>query len=124
MTPLLTKLQGEWSPTQLVQNGQLMQDTFLPFGSRSFAGNETKVVFGGQTMLHAKMRIDESRSPIAVDYLNIGKSSNGQVSLGIMEWSGEQVRICMSAPGQSRATDFSSEPGSGRTLSVWKRKPT
>jgi uncharacterized protein (TIGR03067 family) len=123
MTPLLAKLQGEWIPMQLVQNGQQMEDTFLPFGLRSFVGNETKVIFGGQTMLHAKMRIDESQSPIAVDYLNIGKSSNGQVSLGIMDWSGDLVRICMSVPGQPRPSDFSCETESGRTLSLWKRRP-
>ncbi|HTG74127.1 MAG TPA: TIGR03067 domain-containing protein [Terriglobia bacterium] len=122
MTPLLSKLQGEWIPTQLIQNGQPMQTEFLPFGSRSFAGNETKVVFGGQIMLHAKMRIDESRSPIAVDYLDVGKSSTGQISLGIMDWTGDEVWVCMSAPGQPRAVDFSCEPASGRTLSVWKRK--
>jgi uncharacterized protein (TIGR03067 family) len=122
MTPLLAKLQGEWIPTQLVQNGQPLQDSFLPFGSRSFADNETKVVFGGQIMLHAKMRIDDSQSPIAVDYLNVGKSANGQVSLGIMDWIGDEVRICMSAPGQPRPDRFTCGPGSGRTLSVWKRK--
>jgi uncharacterized protein (TIGR03067 family) len=122
MTPLLAKLQGEWIPTQLVQNGQAMQDGFLAFGSRSFTGNETKVVFGGQVMLHAKLRIDESQSPIAVDYLNVGKSSTGQVTLGVMEWVGDEVRVCMSGPSQSRPVDFSCEPGSGRTLSRWKRR--
>jgi uncharacterized protein (TIGR03067 family) len=122
ISPLLTRLQGEWLPTQLVQNGQPMQDAYLSFGSRSFAGNETKVVFGGQTMLHAKMRVDESQLPTAVDYLSIGKSADGQISLGLMDWTGDDVRICMSAPGQPRPTDFSCEPGSGRTLSRWKRK--
>jgi uncharacterized protein (TIGR03067 family) len=122
MTPLLLKLQGEWIPTQLVQNGQAMQDAWLAFGSRSFVENETKVVFGGQVMVHAKMRTDESQSPIAVDYLNVGKSSNAQLSLGVMDWVGEEVRICMSAPGKPRAIDFTCEPGSGRTLSRWKRK--
>jgi uncharacterized protein (TIGR03067 family) len=122
MTPLLEKLQGEWIPTQLIQNGQPMQAEVLLFGSRSFAGNETRVVFGGQIMLHAKMRTDESQSPVPVDYLNVGKLSNGQISFGILDWIGDEIRICMAASGQARPTDFSCEPGSGRTLSIWKRK--
>ena len=122
MTPLLTRLQGEWLPVQLVQNGQTLPDMILPMGMRTMSGNETKVVFGGQVMVHAKIRIDESQLPIAVDYLNVGRSLNGEITLGIMEWAGDEVRFCMSGPSQPRPTDFSCPPGSGRTLSVWKRK--
>jgi uncharacterized protein (TIGR03067 family) len=122
MTPLLATLQGEWIPTELVQNGQPMEKAWLSFGLRTFAGNETKVVFGGQVQLHAKMRIDESQSPMALDYLYVGKSSRGQITLGVMDWVGDEVRMCMAGPGKSRPADFSCEPGSGRTLSRWKRR--
>jgi uncharacterized protein (TIGR03067 family) len=122
MTPLLERLQGEWIPLQLIQNGQALAETMLAYGSRFFAGNETKVVFGGQTMLHAKMRLDESHVPAAVDYLHLARPFPGRVSLGIMEWAGGDVRICMAAPGQPRPTDFTCMAGSGRTLSVWRRK--
>jgi uncharacterized protein (TIGR03067 family) len=122
MTPLLKQLQGEWIPLELVQNGQAMPAAMLSFGSRSAVGNEVKVVFGGQVMVHVKLRIDDSQSPIAVDYLNVGRSLTGTVSLGIMEWIGDEVRFCMAAPGEPRPADFSSEPGSSRTLSRWRRK--
>jgi uncharacterized protein (TIGR03067 family) len=122
VTPLLAGLQGEWIPAQLIQNGGALPEMMLAIGSRSFIGNETKVVFGGQVMVHAKVRIDDSQSPIAVDYLNVGEFSTGQISCGIMEWLEDEVRFCMSGPGQPRPLDFSCEPGSGRTLSRWKRK--
>jgi uncharacterized protein (TIGR03067 family) len=122
-SPMLSRLAGEWTPVQLVQNGQALPATMLAMGSRDFSGNETKVVFGGQTMIHAKVRIDASQSPVAVDYLNIGRPMNGQIARGIMEWIGEEVRFCMAAPGQPRPTDFSCEKGSGRTFSQWKKKP-
>jgi uncharacterized protein (TIGR03067 family) len=121
-TALLKKLEGEWTPVQLVQNGQRLPDAMLAFGSRTVVGNEMKVVFGGQVMVHVRMRIDESQSPVALDYLNIGRSMTGRISLGIMEWIGDEIRICMSAPGEPRPTEFSCEPGSNRTLSQWKRK--
>jgi uncharacterized protein (TIGR03067 family) len=121
-TPLMARLEGEWIPVQLIQNGQAMPAMMLAMGARSVVGNEVKVVFGGQVMVHVKVRMDETQSPIAVDYLNVGQFSTGQISLGVMEWIGDEVQFCMAAPGQPRATDFSCEKGSGRTLSRWKRR--
>jgi uncharacterized protein (TIGR03067 family) len=121
MTPLLERLQGEWMPLALVTDGNPLAESTFPFGSRTVAGNETKVVFGGQVMLHARMRFDESQSPIAVDYLNIGRGGK-RLTPGIIELHGDTVRFCMASSGGSRPTDFSCERGSGRTFSEWKRK--
>lgn len=60
LTPTLEGLQGEWTPVALVANGQPLADAMLAYGTRTMSGNETKVVFGGQTMVHAKIRLDES----------------------------------------------------------------
>jgi uncharacterized protein (TIGR03067 family) len=119
-TPLLERLQGEWRPVALVTNGQPLQEAFLAYGRRTQTGNETKVVFGGQTMVHALMRLDQSTSPIAIDYLNIGKGTN-TVSYGILDWVGEDMRVCMAKPGDPRPSDFTCERGSNRTLSQWRR---
>jgi len=74
MTPTLQKLQGEWLPLALITSGKPLEASYLPFGLRSHSGSETKVVFGGQTMVHAKVRFNEGATPIEVDYLNlIGK---------------------------------------------------
>ena len=62
LTPTLEKLQGEWLPLSLVTSGVPLQESYLPYGNRTQQGNETKVVFGGQAMVHALMRIDESAS--------------------------------------------------------------
>jgi len=121
MTPLLGRLQGEWKPTLLVTDGKPMNQQWLAFGSRSQSGNETKVVFGGQTMLHALMRIDDSASPMEIDYLNIGKKTR-TTSFGIMELVDDEWRICTAPPGAPRPQDFSCVAGSGHTLSSWKPK--
>ena len=120
MTPLLENLQGNWLPISLVNNGKPLPDAYLAYGSRTQTGNETRVVFGGQAMVHALMKLDESTSPIAIDYLNIGKGPRA-VSFGIVEWIGDDFRVCMAKPGDPRPSDFSCEPGSGRTVSVWRR---
>ena len=122
MTPLLRRLEGEWAPTQLTLDGTPMPNEWLSFGSRVATGNEIKVVFGGQTMVHARVRIDEQQTPITVDYLNVGGAQKGKVSLGIMEWVDEEVRFLMAAPGLPRPTNFADKPGKGQTLSQWRRR--
>jgi len=121
ISPLLKKLQGEWLATELVTNGEPMRADWLPFGSRTTAGNEMKVVFGGQVMAHAKMKFDEGALPIAVDYLNLSGSAKGKVSLGIVDWVGDEARFLIAAPGLPRPASFSAS-GKGLTLSRWRKK--
>jgi hypothetical protein len=71
-------------------------------------------------MLHAKIRLDETASPLNIDYLNLSGANRALVSLGIVEWIAEDVRFAIAAPGQPRPTDFS--PGPGRTISRWRRR--
>jgi uncharacterized protein (TIGR03067 family) len=121
MTPLLRRLEGEWSAVQLVRDGEEMRADWLPFGSRTATGNEVKVVFGGQVMVHAKVRIDEHATPAAVDYLNLAGGAKGKISLGIMDWVGDDARFLIASPGQPRPANFKA-PGQGQTLSQWRRR--
>jgi uncharacterized protein (TIGR03067 family) len=73
-------------------------------------------------MVHAKVKIDEGATPAAVDYLNLAGAHKGKVSLGIMEWIGDDVRFLMETPGKPRPTAFSCERGSGCTLSAWRKR--
>jgi uncharacterized protein (TIGR03067 family) len=122
MTPLLRRLEGEWVPVHLVRDGKTMPDQWLAFGFRKSVGDEVTVIFGGQVMVHAKMRIDETVTPIAVDYLNLAGHQGDTVSRGIMEWVGDDVRFLMAAPGHPRPADFNVPLAKG-TLSQWRRKP-
>ncbi len=119
MTPLLRRLEGEWDPVKLVMDGKPMPDEWLSFGSRTAVGNEVKVVFGGQVMVHAKVRIDETVAPMAVDYLCLEGRQSGTVSRGIMDWVSDEVRFLMAGPGQPRPADFTDSAG---TFSQWKKK--
>ncbi len=122
MTPLMKRLQGEWAAVEMVTDGSMMRDDWLSFGLRKTEGNETKVVFGGQTMLHAKMQVDEAAKPIAVDYLNLVGASKGRVSLGILKWDGDEVTFHIAPVGKPRPSDFASAKEGGTTLSRWRRK--
>jgi len=121
MTPLMRRLEGEWIPVTLVMDGKPMPDQWLSFGSRTVVGNEVKVVFGGQVMVHAKVRVDETTTPVAIDYLNLDGRQAGTVNRGIMEWAGEEVRFHIAGPGESRPGEFTASSGPG-TLSQWRKK--
>jgi uncharacterized protein (TIGR03067 family) len=122
LTPNMEKLQGAWEPLELVTSGTPLQASYLPFGLRTNSGVETRVVFGGQTMLHAKMRFNEAAIPCELDYLNLMGKGKGSISLGLFRWDGDEAVFCIGAPGTPRPSDFSCDPGSGRTFSRWRRK--
>jgi len=121
-TPHIEKLQGEWDPLELVTSGTPLQGSFLSFGTRTHNGSETKVVFGGQTMLHAKMRLNEAAMPVEVDYLNLAGKGKGSISLGLFRWDGDEAVFCIASPGAPRPSDFTCNTGSGRTFSRWRRR--
>jgi hypothetical protein len=81
--------------------------------------SEVKVGVGGRTMVHAKVRIDDTTRPIAIDYLNLDGKQQGTVSRGIMEWIRDDVRFLIAPSGAPRPTSFTDTPG---TLSRWRRR--
>ncbi len=118
----LTKLQGEWSAVNVVRDGQELPAMMVRTGLRVATKNELKISFGGQTMIHARVRLDEGADPMHVDYYNVGGMYPGTVQLGLLRWSGGEACFCMGAPGQPRPDDFTAAAGSQRTLSQWRRK--
>lgn len=121
MTPLLRRLEGTWSAVRLMTNGEEMRADWLAFGSRTAAGNEVTVTFGGQVMVHAKVRIIDRAAPVAIDYLHLNGAHKGQVGLGIMDWVGDDARFLMAQPGRPRPNDFADASNEGHTLSQWRR---
>lgn len=118
----LDQLQGEWAAVQVVRDGQALPAMMCKSGVRSASKNEIKISFGGTVMIHALVRVDESTSPISVDYYNIGGMGAGTTQHGIMRWNSDRACFCMAAPCDARPTDFDCPKGSGRTLSEWRRK--
>lgn len=119
-SPLVQRLQGEWVATELVLDGKPMPEPFLAHGTRAMKENCVTVVFGGQKMVDAKVRIDESASPVAIDYFHTSGKNKGAVTYGIVDWQGDDVRFVMAAAGEPRPSGF--EPPSKGTLSRWRKK--
>lgn len=118
----LTRLQGEWMAVRIVRDGQELPSMMLRTARRLAKKNEVEISFGGQTMIHALVRIDEGANPMQVDYYNVGGACPSTLQYGLLKWEGEESCFCMAAPGEPRPSDFSCLAGSGHTFSQWRPK--
>ena len=119
-SPTLTRLQGRWTAVKIVRDGQELPSMMLRTGLRAATKNEIRITFGGQTMIHALVRLDARTDPMHVDYYNLDGQMKGTIQHGLMQWIGDKACFCMAAPGQARPADFTCPAGSGRTLSQWR----
>jgi uncharacterized protein (TIGR03067 family) len=119
------QLGGSWSMIMGERDGQPLSRFFVKGATREVSGNVTTITIAGRVMYKAKFSVDPTRHPKAIDYDvmydGLSGADKGSVQQGIYELEGEKARFCMAAAGKPRPADFTSTPGSGWTLSVWKR---
>ena len=111
-----TEFEGEWRMISGIMSGQAMKESDVKWVKRVTTGNQTTVVAGPQVMMAVEFTSDSSKSPKTIDYVNKGKTQ-----LGIYEFEGDVLKVCVSAPGSTRPAEFKSVPGDGRTLTTCKR---
>ncbi len=117
----MKQLEGEWSMMSGEANGFSMPKETVDRGKRVAKNGETTITIGGQVYFKAKISIDPSKKPKAIDYAMTEGPTKGKTHLGIYELDGDTVKFCFAAPGKDRPTEFTAKEGSERTLSVWKR---
>jgi len=116
----MTRLQGEWLMVSGSADGQPMSDPMLKQMKRVCKGDETTTTMAGQLFFKATITIDPTKKPKTIDYQMTDGFTKGKKQLGIYEVDGATFKSCFGKPGAERPTDFTSKPGDGRTLSVWK----
>ena len=116
----LAQLQGQWAMVSGSADGQPMPSEMVPQMKRTCKGDELSVTMAGQVFMKAKITLDPSKKPKTIDYKMIGGFTEGKTQLGIYELEGDTLKSCFGKPGAERPTDFTSKPGDGRTVSVWK----
>ena len=109
------EIDGEWIPLSVVIDGKPLEKHLLKYGKRTATATEVTVKFGPQVMLQAQYSVDRSHSPMTMDY----RLSGGRTQYGIWTLEDNRLTTCFSAPGKARPTEFASNRGDGRTLTVW-----
>ena len=76
---------------------------------------------GVGTAPRGRFTIDPTKTPKQVDSTALAGPHKGQVAYGIYEiLDATNKRACWGMPGAPRPTDFTSTPGSGRTVQYWR----
>jgi uncharacterized protein (TIGR03067 family) len=118
----LAQLQGEWVMVSGSADGQPMPEAMRKEMKRICKGDETTTTMAGQPYFKAKILLDPSKKPKTIDYQMAEGPTKGQKQLGIYELDADTFKSAFAKPGAERPTDFTSKPGDGRTVSVWKRE--
>jgi uncharacterized protein (TIGR03067 family) len=120
-TGQVTEFEGEWPMISGTMSGKPMDESMVKWVKRVTHGNQTKVQAGPQVMMHVEFTHDSTQSPKTIDYVNLAGTNKGKTQYGIYEFEGDVLKVCVSAPGAPRPSEFESVPADGRTLTVWQR---
>ena len=82
----------------------------LGTGLRTASKNEVKINFGGQTMIHALVRLDETTDPFHVDYFNLGGTAKVPSSSASSSGRATTPASAWPRPVAARPADFTCRP--------------
>jgi uncharacterized protein (TIGR03067 family) len=116
----LQRLEGDWVMVSGEQEGEKLPEQMIKESRLTMKGNTHTVKFGEETM-KGTHKLDPTKKPKTIDAQHEG-SSKDQTMLGIYELKGDEFKVCFSAPGKDRPTEFTSKSGTGQFVHVWKRQ--
>jgi uncharacterized protein (TIGR03067 family) len=116
-------LQGEWRMASLVVHGDPVPEDQVRSGRLSVAGDRYTPTFGTAAVA-ARIALDPSRAPGAVDFTYLDGPQKGKTVKGIYAVRGDTLTVCRGlGEGDPRPARFEAPAGSGHLLVVWKRAP-
>jgi RNA polymerase sigma factor (sigma-70 family) len=119
------RLQGTWQQVSAEGKEGKVADEFVKENTLVIKGDTLTVVWekqGKKGSYELTFKLDETRTPKAVDEALVKPEKGDKPYLGIYSLEGETLKFCFSDPGEKRPTEFTAKPGSGWTLTVFKRK--
>jgi uncharacterized protein (TIGR03067 family) len=117
-------LQGSWSITSLLMEGQELPASMFAYASIVVKGNRFTSL-GMGTAYEGTLELDPSTIPRQLNMnFDVGPEK-GNVNLGIYEIAGDVWKFCIATRGSVRPSSFISTPRSGIALETLQRvKPS
>jgi uncharacterized protein (TIGR03067 family) len=114
------RLQGVWQLVWLINDGKQaseneVRDVQLELTDTAFRSDCAGALFRESTYT-----IDPTRDPRRLDFTSRGNFAP-HVCQAIYRFEGDQLVLCYPGSGAERPARFESEPGSGLTLTLWRR---
>jgi uncharacterized protein (TIGR03067 family) len=115
------KLEGTWQVVSLEVDGmkipkETIQESKLIIKGKEFTMKEKIATYKGT------FSIDPSKKPKTIDIKFTEGPEKGNTSLGIYEFDGDDLRLCLSVTTKVRPTEFTAKPKSGHGFEVLKRE--
>jgi uncharacterized protein (TIGR03067 family) len=118
----LAKFQGNWTLISAERDGKKMPEADARKLKLTIQGNKFTLRKDSVIISEGTMTLDPTKRPKAIDERITTGPNQGKLFSAIYEIDDEQHGICFAAAGKERPTEFSSTPGSGRLLQVWRRE--
>lgn len=118
----MEKFQGKWNLISAERDGKKTPPEEVKKIKLTIQANKFILEKDAVVISEGSFTLDPTKKPKAVDETITAGPNKGKVFLAIYEIDDEYQRICFAAPGKDRPTEFSSIPGSGNLLQVWKRE--
>jgi uncharacterized protein (TIGR03067 family) len=117
----IRKFQGTWTFESSEAGGKQLPADELKKLILVFEGDKHTVKKGNEVIQAGTQKLDPSQSPKAIDVTLTEGVNKGAVLLGIYEINGDTLKVCFSAGGKKRPTQFKSAPASETFVNVHKR---
>jgi uncharacterized protein (TIGR03067 family) len=120
----LAVLKGKWIVVSAIRDGNKLSDEQVNGVTLTFdVTGRALVKKGNQLLFDGTFKIDPTKKPKTEDATQTSEGENkGKTTLSIYEIEGDTLKICSAEPEKDRPTEFSSMPGSGHFLRVFKRE--
>jgi uncharacterized protein (TIGR03067 family) len=119
--PAADALQGTWSLSSFVVNGDKATDDQLRLGRLSIVGDQYAPTFG-TVAVGARFTIDPTKTPRTIDFTYLDGPQRGKTVKGIYSIEGDTLTVCRGlSEGEPRPTRFEAPADSEHMLIVWTR---
>jgi uncharacterized protein (TIGR03067 family) len=117
------KIQGTWEAVEFVLNGKSIPDEERQKIRLAFNGERLDLTADGvEEKREFTFKLDGSKKPKIIETTPLGGLYKGKRSLGIYEFDGESLRLCMYNDDSKNAPpEFKSPDGANLVLMVLKR---
>jgi uncharacterized protein (TIGR03067 family) len=115
------KLQGKWTVTKAVENGNEVPEEQAK--NIKVAFKEGKVTYTDDNGEHtATFKLDPGKKPKEIDVVPQDGENKGQTMKGIYSLEKNTLKMCVAFPGKDRPTEFTSKQDSSHLLVEMKRE--
>jgi uncharacterized protein (TIGR03067 family) len=116
------KLRGTWDCVSAERDGKKLPKQTVQKLRLVLKKDEYATYRGDDLLFKSVYRLDPMKDPKEIDIIATEGKTKGQPAKGIYRVEGNTLKLCYGLPGKDRPRAFQSKPGSGVTLTVWKRR--